>query len=48
MRLNMADYKKMYVALVDEVDNTIERLKQALENAEDIYIETDEEKQEDE
>lgn len=37
---HMTDYKKMYMALVDEIDQTIERLKTALSRAEDIYIET--------
>lgn len=36
----MADYKKMYITLVDEVDKTIERLKIALDKAENIYIDT--------
>lgn len=38
----MPDYKKMYLTLVDEVTNTIDNLKAALEKAEDIYIDTDE------
>jgi len=38
----MADYKKMYLTLVDEVTNTIDNLKSALEKAENIYIATDE------
>lgn len=38
----MSDYKKMYLTLVDEVANTIDNLKSAMEKAEDIYIETDE------
>lgn len=37
---HMTDYKKMYMVLVDEVDQTIERLKTALSKAEDIYIDT--------
>lgn len=37
----MSNYKKMYIALVDEVDKTIENLKKALNKAEDIYIETE-------
>jgi hypothetical protein len=37
----MPDYKKMYLTLVDEVVNTIDGLKIALEKAEEIYIESD-------
>lgn len=36
----MADYKKMYLQLVDGVVNSIEALQQTLRNAEEIYIET--------
>jgi len=38
----MADYKKMYLTLVDEVAKTIDSLTGALQKAEDIYIESDE------
>ena len=37
----MADYKKMYLTLVDEVTKTIDSLTGALQKAEDIYIESD-------
>lgn len=37
----MADYKKMYLTLLQEMDNTIERFKNKLNEAEDIYIETE-------
>jgi len=36
----MADYKKMYLTLVDEVAKTIDSLTGALQKAEDIYIES--------
>lgn len=37
----VADYKKMYFALFDEVAKTIDNLTAALQKAEDIYIESD-------
>ncbi|MCD7946691.1 MAG: hypothetical protein LUG13_00120 [Oscillospiraceae bacterium] len=37
----MPDYKKMYLTLVDEVSNTIDRLTAVLQKAEEIYIESD-------
>ena len=37
----MPNYKKMYLILVDEVTNTIDGLKSALDKAEDIFIESD-------
>ena len=36
----MADYKQMYFKLLNEIEETIEKLKEALNKAEDIYIET--------
>lgn len=36
----MPDYQKMYYTLFHEVDNTIERLQKALQNAEEIYVRT--------
>jgi len=36
----MADYKKMYLTLVDEVTKTIDGLTAALQKAEDIYIDS--------
>jgi len=38
----MADYKKMYLTLVDEITKTIDNLTGALQKAEDIYIKSDE------
>lgn len=37
----MADYKKMYLTLVDEVTKTIDSLTGALQKAENTYIESD-------
>ena len=39
--ITLPNYKKMYLILVDEVTNTIDGLKSALEKAEDIYVESD-------
>jgi len=38
----MADYKKMYIELMSEIEKVMELLKEALLRAEEIYIETDE------
>jgi len=37
----MPDYKKMYLTLVDEISNTIDQLKSALEKAEEFYVKDD-------
>lgn len=36
----MPDYKKMYITLLDEMDKTIERFKNILNEAEEVYIES--------
>ena len=36
----MADYKKMYIELLKEAEEVIEKLKEALQRCEDIYVET--------
>ena len=36
----MPDYKKMYIELLKETEEVIERLKEALQRCEDIYVET--------
>ena len=38
----MADYKKMYLNLVDKIDKSIEILKSGLEETEEIYINDEE------
>ena len=42
----MPDYKKMYLTLADSVSSTIDALKEAMEKAEDIYIDTAEPEEE--
>jgi hypothetical protein len=37
----MADYKKMYLTLFNEVTDTISKLQEAQKKTEQIYIETD-------
>lgn len=37
----MADYKKMYYTLFNVLTDTIEQLKKAQEECEEIYMETD-------
>ncbi len=36
----MPDYKKMYIELLKETEEVIEKLKQALQRCEDIYVNT--------
>jgi len=38
---NMADYKKMYLEMVNETEKVLEILQNAMLRAEEIYIETD-------
>lgn len=38
----MADYKKMYLELINEMEKAIEALQKSMLRAEEIYIETDE------
>ncbi len=38
----MADYKKMYLTLLDGIEKTIESLKELERKVEEIYIETEE------
>lgn len=37
----MADYKKMYLEMVNETEKVLEILQNAMLRAEEIYIETD-------
>ncbi len=36
----MADYKRMYLNLLNEVEETIQKLKAAEQACEDIYVDT--------
>ena len=40
----MADYEKMYYELFNGITDTIEKLKELQQNAEELYIEQKEEK----